>query len=756
MNQSHPSLFPHFIAWLRRAWQAIFPSRRAWTGAALGLLITALAFVIPSNFATFGGTGALGLFLGFVGYLLIALMAAGTAWLLQRLATLPPGFFVAAAAGSLAAIYMALFGMEFLGFSTQRFQFYVFVIASVLGAAARVLLRGRWKPATLVQRVIIAVGLAFGLAGVVGGGYWFLSDGWPVEPPINAAAQAQAGITPLSLPDPSQPGDYTVQTLFYGGGNDLHRPEYGSEVDLVTQPVDGSALVSGWSDLRRDYWGFGPETMPLNGRVWYPSGPGPFPLVLIVHGNHIAEDYSDSSYAYLGELLASRGFIFASVDENFLNISPSADLVTLFSLRGETDARGWLLLEHLRIWKTWNESPSNPFYQKVDLEHIALIGHSRGGEAVAVAAAFNNLPYYPDDASLAFDYHFGIRAVAAIAPVDGGYKPTGLSLPLEDLSYFVLHGAQDMQATSFQGRRMYERLRFTDEGFHFKSALYFYGANHGQFNTTWGRKDVDEPAMRLFNLRALMPAAEQQQIAKVYLSAFVEAALRGETGYLPLFRDSRYGSGWLPDTIYLTQHNDSATVLVSTFDGDIDLTTIDLPGGSAHGDNLTTWREGLVPTKDFNNLHTRAVYLGWDSTAVTGAPALSEAEGAAYTLRLPASGLTLNAESVLTFALADANEASPSPIDLTLELVDEDGNTARLPLSHYAFLQPRIESQIFKAHWLTSQPASEIVFQNFEFPLSEFVQANPAFDPAALAEVRLVFDRTPQGTVVLDDVGFRE
>jgi dienelactone hydrolase len=753
MNESKPSIIQRFPMWLRRAGQAISPGRRAWTGAALGLLITALAFVIPANFATFGGTGALGLFLGFVGYVLIALAAAGAVWLLQRLLILPPGFFVAVAAGSLAAIYMTLFGLEFLGFNTQRFQVYVFVIACVLGAAVWVLVRGGWKQATLVRRVIIAAGLVAGLVGVVGGGYWFLRDGRPIEPPINAAAQAQDDITPLSLPDPSQPGEHKVQTLFYGGGNDLHRPEYGSEVDIVTQPVDGSLLVSGWSPLRRDYWGFGPEAMPLNGRVWYPDSAasgeagGPFPLVLIVHGNHIAEDYSDPGYAYLGDLFASRGFIFVSVDENFLNISPSADLVTLWSLRGETDARGWLLLEHLRLWKSWNETTSNPFYQKVDTEHIALIGHSRGGEAAAVAAAFNNLPCYPDNAALAFDYHFGIRAVAAIAPVDGGYRPTGLPLPLEDLSYFVLHGAQDMQATSFQGRRMYERLRFTDDGFHFKSALYFYGANHGQFNSAWGRKDIDEPAMRLFNQRALMPEADQQQIAKVYLSAFVEAVLRDETGYLPLFRDSRYSSGWLPDTIYLTQYNDSATSLVSTFDGDIDLTTTELPDGSAHGDNLTTWREGLVPTKDFDDLHTRAVYLGWDSTAVTGP--------AAYTIQLPESGLTLNAERVLTFALADANEASPSSIDLTLELVDKGSNTARLPLSHYAFLQPRIESHIFKADWLSSQPSSEIVFQNFEFPLSDFVQANPAFDPGALAAVRLVFDRTPQGAVYLDDVGFR-
>ena len=50
---------------------------------------------------------------------------------------------------------------------------------------------------------------------------------------------------------------------------------------------------------------------------------------------------------------------------------------------------------------------------------------------------------------------------------------------------------------------------------------------------------------------------------------------------------------------------------------------------------------------------------------------------------------------------------------------------------------------------------SEPVSQSFEFPLAAFVEADPAFDPASLTTVRFIFDRTPAGVVVLDDVGFR-
>ena len=115
--------------------------------------------------------------------------------------------------------------------------------------------------------------------------------------------------------------------------------------------------------------------------------------MLVVHGNHRDLDFSDPGYAYLGELMASRGFIFVSVDQNFINGSP-ADFPN--GMKNENDARGWLLLEHLRLFHEWNEAVDNPFRGLVDMDNIAVMGHSRGGEAAAVAEFFNRLPYYPE------------------------------------------------------------------------------------------------------------------------------------------------------------------------------------------------------------------------------------------------------------------------------------------------------------------------------------------------------------------------
>ena len=209
---------------------------------------------------------------------------------------------------------------------------------------------------------------------------------------------------------------------------------------------------------------------------------------------------SDSGYAYLCELLASRGFIAVSIDETFLNIG-------LFHEPPNQQAvRGWLLLEHLRVWHAWAKDPKNPLFGKVDLTRIALAGHSKGGEAAATAALFNKLAYYPDDANVRFNYGYAIRSVIAIAPVDGQYNPADQSRVLNDVNYLTLHGANDSDVSSFEGSRQYEHVHFSGSTPAFKSELYIYRANHSQFNTMWGPADVDTPAGWFLNLRPLLNA----------------------------------------------------------------------------------------------------------------------------------------------------------------------------------------------------------------------------------------------------------
>ena len=603
----------------------------------------------------------------------------------------------------------------------------------------------------------------------------------------------------LDHPNPALPGPHDVLTLYYGSGADRNRAEYRDSVAIVTETVDASKLVSlgGSAESRNSYWGFSPDSFPINARVWYPDDPGPHPLVLVVHGNHNMRDFSDPGYDWLGELLASRGHILASVDMNFIN----------GGIRQENDGRGWLLLKHLQAWRRFNEVPDGPFHGRVDMGNIALIGHSRGGEAVALAAAFNRLTRYPDDASLEFDFGFDIKAVISIAPVDGQYLPADQRAPLSDINYLVFHGSHDGDVTSFHGLRLFNRVRFTaGRGADmFKSAVYVYRANHGQWNTVWGAHDNGPRSPRILELRGLLAPEDQREFGRVFVSAFLDITLKGDDRYRPLFRDHRVAGGWLPKTMYITRFMDSSFRPLADFEEDIDVTTGSAAGVTLHGADFSSWREGRLELRSSNRANTsssqlnQALWLGWNNS-YRGSD--DPAPPAAFTIALPA-GLSnewaVGAETTLEMhvgalddepgprrhpaagaeggqgdegdrgrAAAEANrdrrgertgDEERPPLQLTVAAIDADGDTARVSLTDYGPLRRPLTIRVLRRSDLEDNRFAnpwELILQHFSIPLGDFVADNPALDPAALRAVALVFDGTRAGTVVVDDVGLAQ
>ncbi|MDA0311650.1 MAG: hypothetical protein O2992_05980 [Gemmatimonadetes bacterium] len=599
-------------------------------------------------------------------------------------------------------------------------------------------------------------------------------------------AQAVLSYQVLEADDPGQPGPYEVLTLYYGSGTDKNRPEYRDSVAITTEAVDASKMVSlGRSeDQRNGYWGFTPKEMPLNARVWYPDGDGPFPLVLVVHGNHDMTDFSDPGYDYLGELLASRGYILASVDENFLN----------GGINNENDARGWFLLKHLELFGRFNGDDGNPFEGKVDMGNIALIGHSRGGEAVANAAAFNRLSRYPDDASLEFDFNFDIKGVVSIAPVDGQYLPTGRKVVMEDVSYLTFHGSHDGDVTSFHGLRIYDRLKWNDsDEFRFKAAVYVYLANHGQWNSSWGSGDSGGRSARVLDLRGLMPESDQRRFAEIYVPAFMEAVLKGNLEYLPIFRDHRVIGQWLPQTMYVTRFETNADHVLASFEEDVDVTTGTATGIRLAGEGLKTWRETDLQLRSSNRPTTsrsqenQAVVVGWDAKGgatdegagdeagevaeVGGAAEVREAEDqpARYTIELGARIAarwalgrrhSLNFEMAPTDASSGENDGSGAPVvGVTLELEDAAGRTARVAVADYGPIRKPLEMHVMRRRGRDCQGCSspwDLIMQSFAIPLTDFTDANADLDMRQLTAVRFVFDQATSGEVVIDQIAFAE
>lgn len=583
---------------------------------------------------------------------------------------------------------------------------------------------------------------------------------WVIQPGFDdyVTALPDTAVTPtLTLENPGQPGPYAVQTLTYGSGVDGRRPAFGAAADLITPDVDGSAIFAGYSNpvnaFFRWYWGFDFTQLPLNGTVWYPEGDGPFPLVLIVHGNHPMSDFSDPGYAYLGEHLASQGYIAVSVDQNFTN-----GLVFFDGKFEEMPLRAWLLLQHLAQWQSWHETPGNPFTGQVDMEHIALIGHSRGGEAVAWAEYLNRQPMAPVSAvSTPADFGFGIRGVVSIAPSDAYGGPGDRKPTLDEANYLLLAGGHDSDTFLLYGQRQYNRARLDDNPGGFKALAYVYQANHGQFNSIWGVEDRGFYNSWLLNRAPLLTAEEQQQAAKVLITSFLNAALKEENGYRALFANPGGTANWLPDTLIATQLKEEPFIRVDTNEGSANLATTDVNGAEAAAQDMAYARIEALKLRDGQGVQgNKALHLAWDA----GSQPM-------YEITLPAdkpAAWGLTPESALTFALAGVpGEAAAGEIMVELETAvgPPNGATFRLPLSDFAPIMPTLPAHLVKAAWLyglngfpDNITPEEVVLQTYTLPLAVFQAANPTFQPDQLRAIRFLFDGREAGAVYLDEVGF--
>ena len=319
----------------------------------------------------------------------------------------------------------------------------------------------------------------------------------------------------------------------YSTGKDKYREEYKSP-DFISYNLDAAKILeSKWNQSkikwRERYWGFNKEKLPLNGRLWVPEGDGKFPIISIIHGNHSMQEHSDDGYDYIGEYLSQHGFIFNSLDQNFLNGSWTGDF------RGkEMTTRAWHFLENLKYLEKLNSDSSSTLFNKIDFENIILMGHSRGGEAVNIAAKFNNLQTYPDNGNVLFDYNFNIKGIITLAPTDYRYFR---NYKLKNINYLSIQGSMDSDEDSFFGIRQANRIDNESNSFSDFNIL-VEGANHSQFNTSWGQHDFGFPGKLLVNNSNILPGWLQRKILKKYVYNFLEYTLKGNLKSLEILKKS--------------------------------------------------------------------------------------------------------------------------------------------------------------------------------------------------------------------------
>lgn len=699
------------------------------------LAFTTAILGIPTGFGTAAdillATGAATILLALAGNILAVLLSLTG----LRIPRLYVGSLLSAFGVILLILYFADLELE----AAAAVAALVTVLGGLGGLAAGLLRSRRVAAGLLLAALVVASPLAFSIQG----------NGDAVPGKL-----ADSDNFSIHAANPGEPGDYSYYSFTYGSGQDLHRNEYGSETSLLSSAVDASAYITSWSKLRTLFWGFDYRALPLNAQVWMPEGDGPYPLVLMVHGNHMMEDYSEGGYAYLGEQLASQGFIAVSLDENFLNYSAWSGIPD-----NDFKVRTWIILKHLQQIDLFAEQSGSPFYHKVDYTRTALLGHSRGGQAVAMAADAER--WFKNDPALAATKLFHITSVIALAPTDKTIDDQ--QARLADVNYLTLQGARDGDVHDFYGDRQYIRSSYTSDSSAFKSSLYIADANHSQFNTDWGLYDQAFPAGLFLSRAEIMDGEDQRQIAKVYVSAFLETTLQGKEEYRDLFRDYRSGLQWLPDTAYYNRFQSSKTISVANFEEDRNRNTV--TGGTAVAEGVS-WVEEAAKDRESKSKSTYGVLL--KRTA-------KEGEEAFYKIKLNDSvafDISDSGAEGLSFSMANRNadaggdtntldEAKPSAApDVEVELTDSNEVVARLPLDEVMDILPLPQTQFTLIPWLEERVAdgkygdpSEAIFQTYELPFERFLEEEPELEPDKLTEITFYLQQAGD-QIMLDDIGF--
>lgn len=573
-----------------------------------------------------------------------------------------------------------------------------------------------------------------------------------------------------------EPGSYTVLTASYGTG-DADALESG-KVNISrfakNEGIDGF--------FKEKYQGYPLTEVPLSGIVWYPKETSDCPVLFIVHGNHNWVTDSYLGYEYLGTFLASHGYVVVSVDENACN-----------GLSGENDGRAVLLLENIRQLETYNKQKGSPLYQKMDYDNLALAGHSRGGEAVAAAYLFNGLSYYPDNGNRAFDYHFSIRSLIAIAPTCGQYRPSGRDVELKDVNYMLIHGANDQDVNSFMGMEQYENLTFSGKGNYIKTSLYLAGVNHGQFNSQWGKYDLMEPVNRGLNVKNFLSQREQQQIAKLFIRAFLDETLAENAGkgdipedvqersaqsgasedigtqpaqsgasedigtqpaksgskpYGSLLVNCRKYEELLPETLYVQSYQTSDFLTLCDFEEDIRLETGTAPGVWVKAEHVDSWREELLTFSNGNSRENHGVVLKWEPKEGDSKDRDGRAELCFFMPEMDFTGKCFQFD--VMDLQEDFTEDEAELLEMEILFGDRTGKETVLDVGMYSRIYPAFLVRLNKLQYLWGAVEYKHQFQTVSIP----AEALQGVDKENICKVVIRF-RGEKGKAAVDHVGIR-
>jgi hypothetical protein len=436
-----------------------------------------------------------------------------------------------------------------------------------------------------------------------------------------------------------------------------------------------------------------------------------YPVVVVVHGQagmHPNDSYQ--GYDYLLPHLARNGFITASIH-------------CQSGMHGLARAR--VLRRHLQLlFARFGAKAAN---------NIGVIGHSRGGEAMPIAARLNQQEAWG----------YNLNAVVSLAPTDQ-YTNESFGPPWA-APYLVIYGSLDgdVAGVNNNGFRLYDRASGAP-----KSMAFVYGACHDRFNSIWGSDDLGFGKLTPADQMRVISIDTHQKILKGYLNAFYREHLLGEAQWHGIFTGD-----WIPAApraatpglrIY-TQYEDTAVRTVDTFEGPHSAAswqTSTIGGAVTQAGLPATPQEDRLPTLDGQSPHdTAGLLLKWDGP------------GDAVQYDIPAGQRDLSGYEVLSFRVTQkvgsASNAANQAQDLRVTLTDA-GGTARAirvsKLGEVPYPDVRGFSQYTKSAMCTLRvPMSAYTIRCLNVPEVNIHD---------VVTLRFEFDERPTGEIEIDSIQF--
>lgn len=571
---------------------------------------------------------------------------------------------------------------------------------------------------------MIGLGVLLAVAGCLGG-----SRPTPLSDVIDA----------LQLPDPTLPGPLPVAQIEY----DLGLMLLTDESSHVTYPS------------------------ALHGDLHYPeSGSGPFPVVVFLHGRHgtcdgllvgVPEpllcrapvaDPVDSylGYDYIARVLASHGYVVASIDANAVNAHDHylplgvADVAVSVGNAGASE-RAQLVLRTLdeldRLNREAGPAPlDDELVGRLDLSRIGLLGHSRGGEGVARAVTMN--------AARTDGPRHDIRAVFSLAPTDF------FDQRVPDVAFATLLPYCDGDVRSLHGAKTFDNNRYAEGSVPSpRIQILAMGANHNYYNTIWTGDDggswTRDPYCDAENEGngRLLPE-DQRRHGLALIAGYFRLYVGGEAPLEPLVQGKApvpdgacpAGEGPCPGLLHVSYHPTPSDRLVveDTREGAASNRN-DLGGTSTFAgfvaDASCPSDGGCLARRTY--AAAAQLWLAWEGPAT-------------WRTEIPAADGDLSGHSAVSIRVGVNYESGRNPDgdaqDFRFVLTDAQKRSASVAASRHseALFDP------------PGNDAAKTTLNMVRVPLSAF----SGVDLSAIRALEIVFGETPSGEIQVTDLMFQK